>query len=143
MYYYLLQTHSILRYVVLALMLFVIIRYAIRHYQKSQFSHQDNRLGLYLVLSVHVQFVLGILLFFVSPVVQAALADMSATMKDSVLRFSIIEHPTLMLIAVILVTVGRIVSKRSKREAMKFRRALIYYAAALILIIAGVPWEKL
>lgn len=92
---------------------------------------------------IHIQFVIGIVLYFVSPVVRAALADMGAAMKDDALRFAAVEHVTVMLLAVIAITVGRVWSKKAKIDDMKHRRLLICYAIGFVLIIAGIPWEKM
>lgn len=92
---------------------------------------------------VHIQFVIGIVLYFVSPIVQDALADMGAAMKDDALRFAAVEHVTVMLLAVIAITVGRVWSKKAQLAEMKHRRMLIGSALGFILIIAGIPWEKM
>ena len=92
---------------------------------------------------VHIQFAIGIVLYIVSPIVKAALADMGAAMKDEALRFAAVEHVTVMLLAVIAITVGRVWSKKAKLDDMKHRRSLICYAIGFVLIIAGIPWEKM
>jgi hypothetical protein len=109
---------------------------------KRQQNTLDNRLGVALILFVHLQFLLGIVLYFISPIVQTARADMGEAMKDDLLRFFAVEHVTIMLIAVIAITVGRIWSKKAKLDSQKFSRALVCYSIGLVLIIAGIPWEK-
>lgn len=143
MYSILLQTHSILRYLILAVLLIVLFRSAIGHLAKRKYEPFDNQASLLLLMLVHIQFVIGIVLYFVSPVVQAALADMGAAMKDDALRFAAVEHITVMLLAVIAITVGRVWSKKAKPDDMKHRRMLIGSALGFVLIIAGIPWEKM
>ena len=142
MYFALLQTHSVLRYILLALLLLVIVRSLYGRISKSPFAEIDNRLGIYLMIAAHLQLVTGLILYFISPLLQTALADMGAAMKDATLRFWAVEHLTLMLLAVIVITVGRILSKRAVDDAIKFRRALAYYSLGLIFILAGMPWER-
>ena len=131
-----------LRYVVLALLALAILRAFVGHLTKSRFTFSDNLLAILLLASVHLQFIIGLALYFKSPVVNEARSDMKAAMKDDTLRFWAVEHLTLMLLAVILITLGRIFSKRAALESDKFRRSLIFYAAGLIFIIAGIPWDR-
>lgn len=142
MYIGLLHTHSFLRYLILLLLLAVIVRALIGYITKRPVNSLDNRLGIALIICVHTQFLLGLGLYFVSPNVQAALADMAAAMKDEYLRFVAVEHVTIMLLAVIAITVGRVWSKKAKLDTLKHSRALVCYSIGLVLIIAGIPWEK-
>ena len=143
MYSILLQTHSILRYLILAVLLSVLFRSVIGHLAKRNYETFDNQSSLLLLMLVHIQFAIGIILYFVSDVVRTALRDMSAAMKDDALRFAAVEHVTVMLLAVIAITAGRVWSKNAKLDDMKHRRSLICYAIGFVLIIAGIPWEKM
>ncbi len=144
MYPHLLQTHSILRYVVLLMLMIVIVRFAFAKISKRHYNNLDDKLSLFTLITVHLQFLIGLALYLTSPVIKAALADMAATMKDDGLRFLAVEHVTLMVIAVILITVGRIKARKKELHSdEKFRRTLIFYAIGLVLIVAGIPWEKL
>jgi hypothetical protein len=71
-----------------------------------------------------------------------AMADFGAAMKDDSLRFYAVEHISMMLIAVVLVHIGRAKSKKSKTDIEKFRIASIFFLAALVLILAGIPWSR-
>jgi uncharacterized membrane protein YwaF len=70
------------------------------------------------------------------------MADFGSAMKDSNLRFYAIEHSVMMLVAVVLVHIGRAKSKRAKVDRKKFGIALIFYGLALILILAAIPWGR-
>jgi len=139
-----LDTHSVLRYIVLMMLLIVIVRFAFAKIIKRQYNNLDDRLNLVTLIFVHLQFLLGLILYFISPVTTAAMADMSAAMKDENLRFWAVEHITIMTLAVIIITVGRVRSKSDGlRSDEKFRRLIIYYSIGLVLIIAGIPWERM
>ncbi|HXH19807.1 MAG TPA: hypothetical protein VNJ07_12070 [Chitinophagales bacterium] len=139
----LLHTHSILRYLVLLLLAIVIVRFTFGKIFKRQYNSLDDRLSLFTVMIVHLQFLIGAILYFISPTVKAALSDMAAAMKDEILRFWAVEHVTLMAGAVLLITIGRIKSKKQALHSeQKFRRALIFYVLGLVFIIAGIPWER-
>lgn len=143
MYSLLLQTHSILRYLILVALLIVLFRSLLGHLAKRQYESFDNQSSLLLLMLVHIQLVIGIVLYMVSPIVQTALKDMGAAMKDDALRFAAVEHVTVMLLAVIVITAGRVWSKKAQLDAMKHRRMLICSAIGFVLIIAGIPWEKM
>jgi membrane protein DedA with SNARE-associated domain len=65
---------------------------------------------------------------------------MAAAMKDNVHRFWIVEHITGTILAVLLITIGRGVAKKSMPDAAKHKRSAIIYLIALIIILAVVPW---
>jgi membrane protein DedA with SNARE-associated domain len=64
----------------------------------------------------------------------------AASMKDSLLRFFLVEHIGLMIIAVILVTIGYVKSDRVADEFKKNKQILVYYSVALLLILVSIPW---
>ena len=143
MYPILLQAHSVLRYLVLLMLFVVIICFGFAKIFKRQFNNLDDKLSLLTLVSVHLQFLIGLIIYFNSPLIKTALADMAAAMKDENLRFWAVEHITLMTLAVIMITVGRIRTKKNGlRSDEKFRRLLIFYSIGLVLIVAGIPWER-
>ena len=140
MYIGLLHFHSYFRYVVLALLVITVIKSLIGFFSKKEFSALDNKLGLFLLASVHLQFVVGIALYFVSPNVKQALSDMGAAMKNPELRLWSVEHVTIMVLVVIIITLGRVLSKKADTDHLKFKRASTYYTIGLILLMYGIPW---
>ena len=62
-------------------------------------------------------------------------------MKISELRFVIIEHPIMMIIAAVLITIGNAKAKR-KTDAMKANKLIfIFYVLTIAVISAMVPWS--
>ncbi len=94
------------------------------------------------VMSVHLQFLLGVLLYFISPLARHAMENMGATMKDPGLRYFVVEHPTLMLLAVIAATLTGVLARRGPDDTVRHRRAAIGIALSLGLILAGIPWQR-
>ncbi|MEI7670060.1 MAG: hypothetical protein WCJ33_08255 [Pseudomonadota bacterium] len=141
MYSILNHTHSSLRWVVSILAIYTIYKYYIGWKNKSAFAKEDNRLGALYVGSLHLQLVIGLLLYFVySPIVQAAMSNMKLAMKDSALRFWAVEHITMMILAVIVAQVGRIVSKKSSSDSEKYRKGFVYFLISIIIILLAIPW---
>ena len=93
-------------------------------------------------MTVHLQLVLGLILFGTSALTRGAMKDMGAAMKDPGTRFFIAEHPTLMLAAAVVATLTGVIARRGPDDAVRHRRAAIGIALALGLILAGMPWER-
>ena len=103
MYNALLVTHSYLRYILLILLIVVIITSLMGLINKKPYTSTDNKLSLFLFISTHLQLLLGLILFFVSPAVEFS----GDAMKDSTARYWLVEHNTAMIIAIVLITLGR------------------------------------
>lgn len=106
----------------------------------SPLGPRDRQLGLVSVIAMDLQLTLGLVLLAVSPLAQAAFANMGAAMKDPVLRFWAVEHPTTMLLSVAAVHVGHRLSSRAAEPSRGHRAALIGYGIALLLMVAAIPW---
>jgi hypothetical protein len=126
----------------LLLLLIAIIRHLSGMTGRKPFTNGDRKTDLFLMISTHTQFLIGLILWFIGDwgyrLVQQA--GMSEVMKNSALRFWVVEHNTGMLIAIILITVGRAVSKKNLPDPVKHKRAFWFFLIALLLILASVPW---
>ena len=129
--------HSGVRWLALLFIVVAIVNAAIkimRHSTISSFKDcASNRLSL---MIVHLQLVTGLLLYFISPKVIFS----AASMKDGLLRFFLVEHIGIMIISVILITVGYVKSENAPNEIKKYKRIVVYYSIALLLILAAIPW---
>jgi hypothetical protein len=102
----------------------------------------DDRFALFTLIFVHTQLILGFILYFTSPLVSQGLQDMSAAMKNPVLRFWVVEHLVGMLVSIALITIGRVASKKKLESKTKHRTIFIYFTIGLILMIAVIPWDR-
>jgi hypothetical protein len=131
MYNGLLFTHSYLRYIILILLIVVIITSLMGMVNRKPYTNGDNKLSLYLFIATHLQLLLGLILFFVSPVVQFS----GEAMKDSATRYWLVEHNTAMLIAIVFITLARTTSKKMTDSQAKHKRMLVFNLIALIIIV--------
>ena len=138
MYTLLIQTHSLLRYLVLILLLLVIANAFLGFSNKKPFGKTDDLLGLSLFSVTHTQLLIGLILYFVSPLV----VFNSETMKDATMRYWSVEHASMMLIAAILITMARITSKKMTDPAAKHKRMLIFNSIALLVIMMAIAMSK-
>lgn len=129
----LLHLHNILRWVILLLLLFAFFQ----SLAKSQLLRGTS---LWLMIAAHVTLLLGIYQWFTSDKVGLVILknmgnDFGVVMKDSFARFWVVEHPLAMLIAIIVITIGR-----RKAKTLNYKAASWLYVIAIILILAAVPW---
>ncbi len=134
--------HSYWAYVTLIIIVLATVNSLKGLFSNGEFKHKDFRISLFALIVTHIQIILGLFLFIYSPNAMGAIksSGMGTVMKDSLLRFSSVEHPLIMIIAVILITIG--FSKHKKKETgnAKFKTIAIFYAIALILILSRIPW---
>ncbi|MBA3854595.1 MAG: hypothetical protein C0503_09275 [Gemmatimonas sp.] len=137
----LLHTHNLLRWVVLVLGVLAIARTAKGLGGSVPFAAARKSLAMFMG-TVHLQVLIGLLLLMNSPIVQAAMRDMEATMADRALRQVVVEHPTLMVLAAIVITVGSIVAKNRATDAARHKVGLTFAVLTLVVILAGIPWQR-
>lgn len=128
------HTHAGIRWIALFILLAAIINSVIR--RKKKYNPADKRLNVYVVYFMHIQVIIGFALYFISPKVVFSAESMS----NAMLRFFLVEHISLMIVAVILVTIGFSISKKAIQDSKKHLRTTIFYGIALILILLAIPW---
>ncbi|MBL6447278.1 cytochrome B [Fulvivirga sp. 29W222] len=133
------HAHSGLRWLVLIALILAIVNAVGKTNGSKAFTDKDKKYGLFALIFTHLQFVLGLVLYFSSPKVVFA----ATSMKSDVLRFFLVEHISIMLIAIILITIGYSKSKRAQTDGKKFKSILVFYLIGLILILASIPWPFL
>jgi hypothetical protein len=143
MYTGLLHTHSLVRWIMLILLIMTVLRAYNGWKSNRTFTPGDKKLTLFTLIFSHVQLLIGFLLYMVSPMVQSAMADMGAAMKDKMLRFWAVEHIITMIIAIIIITVGHALAKRASNDTQRFKRIFTYFLAGLIIILITIPWPFL
>ncbi len=136
MYNGLLHAHSGLRWVALILLVAAIIN-AAKSQSSGNYLKKDKMINLFAMVMLHVQLLIGLGLYFLSPKVQFV----EGWMKVSMYRFFGLEHILLMIVAIAVVTMGRSkAEKKLKGTRDKHRRILISYTIGLILILVSIPW---
>jgi membrane protein DedA with SNARE-associated domain len=132
MYEILTHTHSGLRWVALILIVFAIYN----SITAKEFTKREKLINLFSMVSLHTQLLLGLVLYFISPRISFA----SGWMKDASFRFYGMEHLAGMLIAVALITIGYVKSKKGTSPAAIYKPIKLFYMIGLILILASIPW---
>ncbi len=139
MYTGLRHLHSILAYILLAALLFSIVYVFMQFVKKGSFTEKVRKITLIGFIAAHLQLLIGLVLYVVSPV---GLSLFSAeAMGDSISRLYIIEHPLTMIIGIVLITVGYVKAKKPGDDARRFKTIIIFYTLGLLLILLRIPWH--
>jgi len=141
MYPNLLALHSLVRWLVLTSLLFAIFRAYYGWLSRKQFSSFDNAVRHWTATIAHIQLFLGIWLYFISPIVAYFLHHFSTAIHERAIRFFGMEHITMMLIGIILITIGSSRAKRKTTDGEKFKTMAIWFTIALLVILSSVPWS--
>ncbi|HLT07577.1 MAG TPA: hypothetical protein VK014_08630 [Cyclobacteriaceae bacterium] len=140
MYPILLATHSLVRWLVLASLLFAIIRNYQGWRSKGNFTAVDNSVRHWTATIIHIQFLLGVGLYFISPIVDYFLHHFPDAIHQREIRFFGMEHSAMMLLAVAVISIGSAKAKRKTTDVEKFKIIAIWYAVGLLIILSSVPW---
>jgi predicted PurR-regulated permease PerM len=142
MYTGLLHTHSFLRWILLAVLIAAVAYSLYAWLAKKSYTKGHDRLASLSLIFSHTQFLIGLILYFISPIVQSGLQDMGAAMKNAEIRFWVVEHLVGMVVAVALVTIGRIASRKKDTDPARLKTQAIYFTIALVLMLLMIPWER-
>lgn len=136
MYYFLQKFHSGWAYLVLLLLAIVVILSIIGYISKKEFTSTNRKLALFALIFAHVQLLIGLILWVISPIGKVALSDMS----NSATRLTALEHPLINIIAIILITVGWSKHKKISDGIIIHKNFSIFYGLGLLLILSRIPW---
>jgi membrane protein DedA with SNARE-associated domain len=136
MYTGLLHAHSGLRWILLVLIVWALFKAISGWAGKKEYQKSDRLAALLALIFTHIQLLLGLGLYFISPKV----SFQSGVMESSVLRFYTVEHITMMIVAIALITFGFSTAKRLTASLDKHKRVAITYGIGLLIMIASIPW---
>ena len=140
----LLQTvHSYLAYVALAVLFIAVANAILGLVQNRMFTlEKDFRISLFALIIIHLQLILGLILYFVSASGFSAISQFGVGGLTPTARLLALEHPLINIIAIVFVTVGWTRHKRFMEGDKKFRSVAIFYGLGLLLIMSRIPWAQ-
>ena len=140
MYTGLQHLHSYLAYLVLLGLLIGIANSVMGYLKWRRFEDKDRKLALPGLILTHIQFLAGLILYFISPI---GFSNFSGeAMSDATSRLYVLEHPLTMIIAIVLITIGYSRAKKSEDNRKKFFNLWVFYLIGFILILLRIPWEN-
>ena len=140
MYVGLKHLHSSLPYLLFVAILVVLVLSLMGIFNKTPFDAKRKKAVLFAMILFHLQWTVGLILYFVSPMVK----NIGDAMSNSMDRLYALEHPLMMTIALVLVTIARSKSKKTEDSSMN-RTVFILFILALASIIFYLPdsWSAL
>jgi hypothetical protein len=135
--------HNILRWAVLIGGVLAIGHAFWGWFGKKEWTPTGSQFGLLFTISMDLQLLLGLLLYFVfSPITTKAFSDFGGAMGDGNVRFYLVEHIFGMVLAVALVHIGRSRAKKMSADLQKHKTAAIFFTIALVVVLASIPWAR-
>lgn len=138
MYIGLLHMHAFLRWIVLILLIVVIVKALSGWLGKKEFTKADDKLSLWAMIVLHIQLLIGLGLYFISPYVRFDLG--MEVMKNAESRYWTVEHISMMIVGIAIVTVGRVLAKKKTEAVSKYKTTFIFYLIGLIVILSRIPF---
>ena len=143
MYTIVLILHNLLRWIVLIVAIAAVVRSFMGWFRQRNWDGMDDRIGIALTSSMDLQFLLGLVLYFVlSPLTTSAFTSFGGAMANPDIRFFLVEHFPIMLVAIILAHIGRSRSRKAIEAVAKHRQAALFYGLSLLLVIVAIPWWR-
>lgn len=140
MYPTLLVLHSFVRWLVLASLAYALFR-AYRGWRSHRtFSRHDDTVRHTTATIAQIQLLLGLTLYGISPVVEDFLHHFREAVHERQLRFFGMEHITMMLIAITVITLGSVKTSRKTDDRDKFKTMAFWFTVGLFLILISIPW---
>ena len=137
MYYFLQKFHSGWAYLALLVFIIAVVNSLVGYYTKKEFTAKDRKIALFALAAIHTQLLVGLILYFLSPLGFASLGQM----VDKNLRLTSLEHPLINLIAITLITMGWMKHKKLTTSEAKFKTFSVFYGLGLILVLSRIPWS--
>ena len=134
--------HSYWAYIVLLILAVAIGNALLGKFMNKSFTIKDLRISLFALIVTHVQFIVGLILYFVSPRFSAWQEGVGTVMGDSNLRLYLVEHPFTNIFAVVLITMGWSLHKRQVESGKKFLRIGLFYLLVAFLLLSRIPWSE-
>lgn len=134
--------HSSLRWFLLIVLIYSVVSSFNGMMKKQAFTAGHDKAGLMLTILADIQLLIGLILYFMGAfgLKNIQLMGMGEVMKNSYFRFFAMEHLLMMIIAIVLLHIGRAKSKKASTDLAKHKNAFWFYAIALVLILSSIPW---
>lgn len=132
--------HNFMRWLVLAALIVAVYRAYKGYVSKAVFAKADNALRHWTATIAHVQLMIGMVLYFQSPVVKYFMANFKEAVKSIDITFFSLIHSVLMFAAIIFITIGSAKTKCKQTDREKFKTMLIWFCLALLIIFIAIPW---
>ena len=141
MYLFIQKFHSGWAYLVLILLVVTVLNAVRGFFSKKEFGANDRKIALITLIFCHIQLLVGLVLYFQSPIGFNLIQSVGMSGLDAASRLTAVEHPFTNIIALTLITIGWSRHKKLELSAAKFKSFMVFYGIGLILILSMIPWH--
>ena len=134
--------HSYWAYLLLLIVTLATINALVKFFGKKDFHNNDLRITLFALIVSHVQLLIGLLLYFISPSGLSAIKEYGMGGLTSLARQLAVEHPSVGILGVVFITIGFTKHKKKLTSRNKFKTISIFYVIALLLFLSRIPWSN-
>jgi len=135
--------HSTWAIITLLVLIAAVVNAIIGLTSKKEFTDKSLRISLFALIVTHIQLIIGFIAFFTSASFTFLQENgMGAVMKDSTARLFVVEHPLMMILAIVFLTIGFSKHKKKETDFTKFKTIAIFYGIALLLVLSRIPWGQ-
>ena len=135
--------HSGWAYIVVLMLIIAVVSAVTGLVSKREFKERDLRIPLFTLIVAHIQLILGLIAYFVSAQFSFVRQNgMGEAMKESEIRYFVMEHPLMMVLAIALITMGFSKLKKKQTDPERFKTVTIYYGIALLFVFSRIPWAQ-
>ena len=142
MYSILKTVHSYWAFFVLTILFIAILNSLIRIISKKSFNSTDLRISLFGLIFSHIQLLIGLILYFISPWFDQWSSLGMGVMKNNESRLYLVEHPITNILAIFFITIGWSLHKKQSESSKKFLRISLFYGFGYILLLSRIPWSR-
>jgi hypothetical protein len=134
--------HSYWAYFVLLILIVAVANAIIGFATNKKFVSKDLRISLFALIFTHLQLLIGLLLYFVSPFGMSMISERGMGGMSSAERLLALEHPFVGILAIILITIGWSKHKKQQTDKGAFGKIAFFYGLGLLLILSRLPWSQ-
>lgn len=140
---FVLGLHNLMRWVVIGVGIWAVLKFWNGWMKRAVWTPGETQAARLFVMVLDIQLLIGLLLYALfSPVTRLGFQDMAAGMRDPAIRYFLVEHGAVMIVAI---AVAHIAARRVKRvptDSAKFQTASIWFGIVLAAVAGFVPWNR-
>ena len=134
--------HSYWAYIVLLVLVVATVNAIYKSIANKEYEAKDFRISLFTLITSHIQLLIGLILYFVSPWFKLWGDIGGEVMKNPIARLYLVEHPFVNILAVAFITIGYSKHKKKLTSKSKLKTIALFYTIALVLLLSRIPWSS-
>ena len=139
---WILQLHSLWAILTMTIIFYTVLRFFFNALQNKIFTLLDLRIALFTLIFCHIQFIIGIVLYFLSPKFKWWYNGLEESLENNEYFFYLVKHTLLNIFSILYITIGWSLFKKAKTNQKRFTRIGVFYLIGFLLILLATPYGK-